>query len=139
MPHGGDRLGGFNASDSEAMFLAALPDPVRLLQLAHGHDTVGGWIGGDMGGTYGAGAWHDGHSGDHGASAGTHHSGHDPQGGALSAQHVFDHGAQGSSPAHAGDHGHFAAAHDLGALSAHAESHAPQVQNHAQHNGMGHG
>jgi hypothetical protein len=81
--------------------------------------------------------------GDHGEA--TSHPGvpyghQENRGAPVSAQDVFDHGSQ-AAPAQAGGHGgaHFAAAHDFAAVMAHAESHAPQFQNHAQHNVMGHG
>jgi hypothetical protein len=63
--------------------------------------------------------------------------GHHP---AISSHDVFDTGGS-DAPAHAGDRGgsQFAAAHDFAAVTAHAENHAPQIQNHAQHNVMGHG
>ena len=108
------------------------------------------------------GGWH--HGRDDGPASGTHagqfvhlandhgHS-HEIHSATLSHRELFDgshdSGARDSgshAPAHAGDHGaaangagaHFAAAHDVGAVAAHAESHAPQVQNHAHHNVMGH-
>jgi hypothetical protein len=90
---------------------------------------------------------HDGGwSGDHGQWSAAprgdpqeHGHGREGHGAPMSAGDVFDSGH--GAPAQAGDHGggHFAAPHDFAAVTAHAESHTPQIQNHAQHNVMGHG
>ena len=109
------------------------------------------------------GGWH--HGRDEGPAPGAHagqfahlagdpgHGGHETHAAPVSHHELFggghDSGARDSgthAPAHSGDHGagahlaaiHFAAAHDVGAVVAHAESHAPQVQNQAHHNVMGH-
>jgi hypothetical protein len=122
------------------------------------HDGQGAWTHDDAG-THGAlhdhgwhrTALHDNQGPDAGGSApdgpwshqSAHHDqGHDGRGGQdghlapVSSHDVFDTGA---APAPAGGHGHHAAAHDIGAVMAHAENHAPQIENHAQHNVMGHG
>jgi hypothetical protein len=60
----------------------------------------------------------------------------------MSSQEIFDSGdsAPEAAPAHAdAGAGAIAAAQDFAAMTAHAESQAPQVQNPAQHNVMGHG
>jgi hypothetical protein len=84
-------------------------------------------------------ALHEAEGGENGWSP-DHARGHDGHQAALSSHDVFDAGGS-AQPAHAANHGganHFAA-HDFAAVTAHAENAAPQIQNHAQHNVMGHG
>jgi hypothetical protein len=60
----------------------------------------------------------------------------------MSSHEIFDSGdsAPAAAPAHAdAGAGAIAAAQDFAAMAAHGESQAPQVQNAAQHNVMGHG
>lgn len=58
----------------------------------------------------------------------------------MSSNEIFDSGESAPAPAHAdAGAGAIAAAQDFAAMAAHAESQAPQVQNPAQHNVMGHG
>jgi hypothetical protein len=112
--------------------------------LHEGHEVggEGGWHARDAP-LAGKGDHGGGGLGDHGHMAGQqdgphgHHEGHDTP---VASHDVFDHGAPAAS-AEAGrpGGGHFAAAHNFAAMIAHAESHAPQIQNHQQHNVMGHG
>lgn len=84
-----------------------------------------------------------GWSGDHGQAVQAHHGGLDDRGHnghdtAVASRDVFDGGAHAAQPQAEHGGGPFAA-HDFAAVTVHAESHAPQIQNHAHHNVMGHG
>jgi len=121
------------------------------------HDAHGLWMHqGEAGDRHGSGMEHaalggkgehdGGWNGDHGhrEQAGLHERGaeghgHESHGAPMSSHDLFDSGAHAGHAAGGHGAGHFAAAHDFAAVMAHSESHAPQIQNHTQHNVMGHG
>ena len=122
---------------------AAETQPMPAAQYEHGSRAL--WAQHDAGDDAQARGWEQGPlGGKQDRDGGLHDRGPDGQAtgkdaAPMSSKDVFDSGD--AAPAKAGEHGagHFAAAQDLGAVAAHADSHAPQVQNPAQHNVMGHG